>query len=101
MLFKCSHVYYALDRLSLFRIARIELGDEAGVVAAESHFFVDFMRDPPEATGDEDEDFDDSAPKVYEKIVDWNFLVGRVQHMQDLYNEHVKGNNLGVDLYIS
>ena len=75
------------------RIARIELGDEAGVVAAENHFFVDFMRDPPEATGEEDEDFDDSAPKVYEKITDWNALITRVQQMQDLYNEHVKGRN--------
>ena len=46
------------------RIARIELGDEEGVVVAEEHYFVDFLRDPPEATGDEDEDFDDSAPKV-------------------------------------
>ena len=70
------------------------MGDEAGVVAAESHFFVDFMRDPPEATGEEDEDFDDSAPKVYEKIMDWNTLIARVQHMQDQYNEHVKGSRI-------
>ena len=31
-------------------------------------YFVDFMRDPPEPTGDEPEDADLEAPKVYEQV---------------------------------
>ena len=32
-------------------------------------FFVDFLREAPEATGDEPEDADLDAPKVYEQVI--------------------------------
>jgi dynein heavy chain len=31
-------------------------------------YFVDFLREPPEPTGDEPEDFVLEAPKIYEEI---------------------------------
>ena len=34
----------------------------------EEPFFVDFMRDAPEPTGDEGEDADLEAPKIYEEV---------------------------------
>ena len=43
-----------------------ELG--SGTVFPERPFFVDFLRDAPEATGDEPDDADLEAPKVYEKV---------------------------------
>ena len=38
------------------------------------HSFVDFMRDAPEATGDEPEDFDFSPPRIYEPVPEINFM---------------------------
>ena len=35
-------------------------------------FFVDFLRDAPEPTGDEPEDADLDAPKVYEQVSSLN-----------------------------
>jgi len=36
--------------------------------------FVDFMRDAPEPTGEEDEDADLDAPKIYERVEGLNLL---------------------------
>jgi dynein heavy chain len=36
--------------------------------APEEPYFVDFLRDAPEATGDEDNDSNLDAPKVYEMV---------------------------------
>jgi len=36
--------------------------------ARQSHYFVDFMRDAPEPTGDETEEADMELPKVYEPV---------------------------------
>ncbi|KAF6777143.1 hypothetical protein AHF37_03033 [Paragonimus kellicotti] len=38
----------------------------------EEAYFVDFMRDAPELTGEEPEDFDISAPKIYEPVMSIN-----------------------------
>ena len=45
-----------------------ELGDDCASKMAEEPYFVDFMRDPPEATGDEPEDEEIEAPKIYEMV---------------------------------
>ncbi len=34
----------------------------------EEPYFVDFLREAPELTGDEDDDVDLDAPKVYEQV---------------------------------
>lgn len=51
-----------------------ELGDDFQYYTAEETFWVDFLREPPEATGDEPEDFCFDAPKVYEEVPSWEFL---------------------------
>ena len=45
-----------------------ELGDECAAKMAKEPYFVDFMRDPPEPTGDEPEDEEIEAPKIYELV---------------------------------
>lgn len=42
-------------------------------------YFVDFLREPPEPTGDEPEDFVLEAPKIYEEIPRYSF------QFQDFY----------------
>ena len=38
-------------------------------------FFVDFMRDPPEPTGDEPDDADLDAPKIYEQVSQTHYIM--------------------------
>ncbi|XP_068199657.1 dynein axonemal heavy chain 5 isoform X2 [Antennarius striatus] len=53
--------------------------------------FVDFLRDAPEATGDEAEDADLEAPKVYEPIPSLDALAERLSFFQQQYNETARG----------
>ncbi|KAM7390019.1 hypothetical protein PAMA_008269 [Pampus argenteus] len=53
--------------------------------------FVDFLREAPEATGDEPEDTELEAPKVYEPIPSLDTLAERLSFFQLQYNEAVRG----------
>ncbi|XP_041823849.1 dynein heavy chain 5, axonemal [Melanotaenia boesemani] len=53
--------------------------------------FVDFLREPPEVTGDEPEDSELEAPKVYEPIPALDVLAERLSVFQQQYNEAVRG----------
>uniref|UniRef100_A0A3P8WNT4 AAA+ ATPase domain-containing protein n=1 Tax=Cynoglossus semilaevis TaxID=244447 RepID=A0A3P8WNT4_CYNSE len=53
--------------------------------------FVDFLRDAPEATGDEPEDVELEAPKVYEPILSLDALAERLCFFQQQYNEAARG----------
>ncbi|KAI3354986.1 hypothetical protein L3Q82_004777 [Scortum barcoo] len=53
--------------------------------------FVDFLREAPEATGDEPEDAELEAPKVYEPIPSLDALAERLSVFQQQYNEAVRG----------
>jgi len=44
------------------------LGDDFRFYPEEHSYFVDFMREAPEPTGDEEADADLSVPKVYEIV---------------------------------
>jgi len=52
----------------MLRVLRQEVGDELVEQMPEEAYFVDFLRDPPELTGDEPEDFVIVEPKVYEMV---------------------------------
>ncbi|XP_054862859.1 dynein axonemal heavy chain 5 isoform X2 [Amphiprion ocellaris] len=53
--------------------------------------FVDFLREAPEATGDEPEDPELEAPKVYEPVPSPDVLAERLSVFQQQYNEAVRG----------
>ncbi|XP_065179973.1 dynein axonemal heavy chain 5-like [Sycon ciliatum] len=59
-------------------------------------YFVDFMRDAPELTGDEPDDQDMEAPKIYERVMTLDELEQRLSSLQAQYNESIRG--VGMDL---
>nr|XP_023019976.1 dynein heavy chain 8, axonemal [Leptinotarsa decemlineata] len=71
--------------------AEEELGEDFQYYEDEDSYWVDFLREPPEATGDEPDDFSFEAPKVYEEIPSWEFLKEKLFSFMDQYNEAVRG----------
>ena len=57
-------------------------------------YFVDFMQEAPEATGEEGEDADLDAPKVYEQIASFEVLADKLNTLQGQYNEVVRGGKM-------
>ncbi|CAN8203477.1 unnamed protein product [Coccothraustes coccothraustes] len=57
-------------------------------------YFVDFLRDEPEPTGEEPEDVELLAPKVYEEIPSYEFLCNKLRAYQSQYNENIRGSFL-------
>nr|CAI5817756.1 unnamed protein product [Callosobruchus analis] len=76
---------------SIRKQAQDELGDDFQFYEEEESFWVDFLREPPEATGDEPEDFCFDAPKIYEEIPSWDFLKEKLFAFMAQYNEQVRG----------
>ncbi|XP_040553568.1 dynein axonemal heavy chain 8 isoform X1 [Gallus gallus] len=66
-----------------------------GVAAPQTEsYFVDFLRDIPEPTGDEPEDFVFEAPKIYEEVPSFEFLCEKLQMYQRQYNDYIRGSFL-------
>uniref|UniRef100_A0A672TUG5 Dynein axonemal heavy chain 5 n=1 Tax=Strigops habroptila TaxID=2489341 RepID=A0A672TUG5_STRHB len=57
-------------------------------------YFVDFLRDVPEATGDEPDDVELKAPKIYEPIPSLDYLAERLQMFMQQYNETIRGSKM-------
>ncbi|CAB1349768.1 unnamed protein product [Coregonus sp. 'balchen'] len=55
-------------------------------------YFVDFLKDVPETSGEEPEDMELEAPKVYEPIPSFQALSERLTTFQLQYNEAVRGS---------
>ncbi|XP_072307391.1 dynein axonemal heavy chain 5 [Eucyclogobius newberryi] len=56
-----------------------------------SSSFVDFLREAPEATGDEPDDKEQEEPKLYEPVPSLEALAERLAFFQLQYNEAVRG----------
>ncbi|KAK9893078.1 hypothetical protein WA026_023570 [Henosepilachna vigintioctopunctata] len=72
--------------------ASIALEDIVDGIPEEESFWADFLRDPPEPTGDEPEDFVIVTPKVYEEIESHELLKERLYMYMESYNESVRGS---------
>ncbi|NWV69074.1 DYH8 protein, partial [Malurus elegans] len=67
--------------------------DLSEVLQAEP-YFVDFLREEPEPTGEEAEDMDLEAPKVYEEVPSYEILCKKLRGFQTQYNENIRGSFL-------
>uniref|UniRef100_A0A3Q2ECE7 Dynein, axonemal, heavy chain 5 n=1 Tax=Cyprinodon variegatus TaxID=28743 RepID=A0A3Q2ECE7_CYPVA len=83
---------------TLAKLVGDELGDKARKMVdfGVDRYFVDFIRDAPEATGEEPEDKDFDSPKVYEPIESFENLKERLNMFLYLYNENIRG--AGMDM---
>lgn len=75
-------------------VADEECGSVAGSTMQPEPYFVDFLREAPEATGEEGEDADLEAPKIYEPIPSYEALSEKLQQYQQQYNEQIKGGKM-------
>ena len=72
------------------RVVREHLGEEYQLCLGKDQYFVDFMRDPEEPTGEEDSgDIELEMPHVYETIPSWDGLRERLNFFMHQYNEQV------------
>uniref|UniRef100_A0A8C7NSW9 Dynein, axonemal, heavy chain 5 n=1 Tax=Oncorhynchus mykiss TaxID=8022 RepID=A0A8C7NSW9_ONCMY len=83
---------------ALAKLVEEELGEEERAVVdfGVDGYFVDFLRDAPEATGEEPEDTDFEMPKVYEPIESLESLMDRLNMFLGQYNESIRG--AGMDM---
>nr|CAD7399061.1 unnamed protein product [Timema poppensis] len=72
---------------NLVRCARDYLQEEADYFPKEETYFVDFLREPPEVTGDEGEEISLEPPKVYEEIPSLDFVKEKLLKYMVSYNE--------------
>uniref|UniRef100_A0A4W6EPU5 Dynein axonemal heavy chain 5 n=1 Tax=Lates calcarifer TaxID=8187 RepID=A0A4W6EPU5_LATCA len=81
---------------SLAKLVEEELGEEhKNIVDYQvDRYFVDFLRDAPEATGEEPEDSDFDLPKVYEPIESFESLKDRLNMFLSHYNESIRGTGM-------
>uniref|UniRef100_A0A8C5EBC4 AAA+ ATPase domain-containing protein n=1 Tax=Gouania willdenowi TaxID=441366 RepID=A0A8C5EBC4_GOUWI len=78
---------------TLAYIVEEELGEEYKNIVSQGveRYFVDFLQDVPEATGEEPEDSDFDLPKVYEPIESFESLKDRLNMFLTHYNESIRG----------
>ncbi|XP_069898297.1 dynein axonemal heavy chain 5 [Dipodomys merriami] len=83
---------------ALANLVEEEFGEEKKLVVdcGIDSYFVDFLRDAPEATGETPEETDAEMPKIYEPIESFDHLRERLNMFLQLYNESVRG--AGMDM---
>uniref|UniRef100_A0A8C6L065 Dynein axonemal heavy chain 5 n=2 Tax=Nothobranchius TaxID=28779 RepID=A0A8C6L065_NOTFU len=81
---------------ALAKLVEEELGEEhlKMVDVGVERYFVDFLRDAPEATGEEPEDSDFDLPKVYEPIESFESLKDRLNMFLSHFNESIRGTGM-------
>ncbi|XP_069744236.1 dynein axonemal heavy chain 8-like [Narcine bancroftii] len=69
------------------------LGKELAEKLHKEPYFVDFLRDMAEPTGEEPEDYVFIVPKVYELVPSFEFLTEKLQFYQVQHNESVRSGH--------
>ena len=78
----------------MLAIVREELGESLEKTAKEVKYFVDFMQDAPEPTGEEEDEGNQETPKIYEAISSWDNVVERLKGFLEQYNEILRGSTM-------
>jgi dynein heavy chain len=78
----------------LLRLVENHLGKEMLTVAKDTRCFVDFMRDAPEPTGEDDGEGEPELPKFYEAAPNLKVLSERLHFFLEQYNEIMRGSSM-------
>uniref|UniRef100_H0WXE9 Dynein axonemal heavy chain 8 n=1 Tax=Otolemur garnettii TaxID=30611 RepID=H0WXE9_OTOGA len=70
------------------------IGSDVASCILPEPYFVDFLREIPEPTGDEPEDTVFETPKIYELVPSFDFLSEKLQFYQRQFNEIIRGTSL-------
>ncbi|XP_075937501.1 dynein axonemal heavy chain 5 isoform X2 [Anarhichas minor] len=80
---------------ALAKLVEEELVEHKNIVDYElDRYFVDFLRDAPDATGEESEESDFDLPKVYEPVESFESLKERLNMFLSHYNESIRGTGM-------
>ncbi|XP_078482966.1 dynein axonemal heavy chain 8 [Ciona intestinalis] len=80
---------------SLIRVMKEEVDEGLATSATGTEpYFVDFLRDAPEPTGEEGDDADLDAPKIYEQVPTLKALSEKLLAYMSQYNESVRGASM-------
>ncbi|XP_055492119.1 LOW QUALITY PROTEIN: dynein axonemal heavy chain 8-like [Leucoraja erinacea] len=79
---------------AVMRTIETNIGKESAGKLHEEPYFVDFLREMPEPTGEEPEDYVFVVPKVYELVPSYEFLTEKLQFYQAQHNEGVRSGYL-------
>ena len=75
-------------------LVKTHLGPEYQRTVFDVQYFVDFLRDAPEPTGEEEGDADMELPKIFEPIVSFASLEERLSYFLEQYNDILRGSNM-------
>ncbi|MEJ1288061.1 hypothetical protein NN561_019090 [Cricetulus griseus] len=78
----------------LIRAIEENISPDIASVLLPEPYFVDFLRDMPEITGDEPEDTAFEVPKIYELVPTFEYLSEKLQFYQKQFNEIIRGTTL-------
>jgi dynein heavy chain len=82
---------------TMARLVETGLGKQYEEMARETPYFVDFLRDAPEPTGEETEaETEVEMPKIYEPLPNFAILEDRLSMFLTQHNEMIRGS--GMDL---
>ena len=73
-------------------LVKKELGQDYEDKVAEQKFFVDFMRDAPEPTGEDEHEED--LPRIYEPCDNFTVLIEKLKGFIDQYNDILRGASM-------
>uniref|UniRef100_A0A8C2VG97 Dynein axonemal heavy chain 8 n=1 Tax=Chinchilla lanigera TaxID=34839 RepID=A0A8C2VG97_CHILA len=80
--------------IHLVRAVEETISPEIASCILPEPYFVDFLREMPEPTGDEPEDTVFEVPKIYELVPSFEFLAEKLQSYQRQFNEVIRGTSL-------
>ena len=78
----------------LVNVVENTFGEDAVPIVKENKYFVDFMRDAPEPTGEEDGEGENELPKVYEPVLNFKVVSDRLIFFLEQYNDIMRGANM-------
>ncbi|XP_076166225.1 dynein heavy chain 8, axonemal kl-3 [Ptiloglossa arizonensis] len=89
-----SHTDTQWFQSTLRRIAEKMLVHDYKHYMAVETYFVNFLREPPEPTGDEPDDFVLEAPKIYEEMPSYDAVIVKIRQNMEQFNEYIRGMHL-------